>query len=219
MNKNWIIVSFEGIDYTGKTSLCNMLKSSMQGICSKEVIFLSDPPLIEPWAHLKDFFERSNEIDKLSEAIMLLSARIDLFNRIIKPKLSRYSIIILDRFIDSWFAYQSIRLRHYFQSQELALDFLCSLEQIIEKNKILYPPDKTILFLVDEHTLKNRMKTRKIKSKYEHLNFLMEVQKQYIALAERYKERYIIVDTQSKNLQEVYEDVQEIISRIANNKR
>ena len=210
-NRNALIISLEGIDYTGKTSICNMLKKSLTKKLSRDVIFLSDPPLIEPWVNLKNLFEMCEEIDKLSEAILLLSARIDYLNRIIKPNLLKGAIIILDRYTDSWFVYQSIRLRSYFGSQEKAINFLISINQILENNDVIIPPHKTIFLTVDIENLIKRMMNRNIISKYEQIEFLMEVQKKYLLLANNEKKRFIIIDTSSKSLYQLHKEIEEKI--------
>ena len=210
-NRNALIISLEGIDYTGKTSICNMLKKSLTKKLSRDVIFLSDPPLIEPWVNLKNLFEMCEEIDKLSEAILLLSARIDYLNRIIKPNLLKGAIIILDRYTDSWFVYQSIRLRSYFGSQEKAMNFLISINQILENNDVIIPPHKTIFLTVDIENLIKRMMNRNIISKYEQIEFLMEVQKKYLLLANNEKKRFIIIDTSSKSLYQLHKEIEEKI--------
>lgn len=211
-----LIMSIEGIDYTGKTSLCNMLKNSLPNKLSRDVIFISDPPChIDPWIDFKEFFEMGREIDKLSEAMLLLSARVDGLNRIVKPNLSRSPIVIFDRYIDSWFAYQSIRLQSYFGSQEKTMRFLITINQILEENNVIIPPQKTVLLTVNAENLRERMRHRGVASKYEQIGFLMDVQGRYLQLANIERKRYIAIDTSLKSLSQLHKKVEEIVLDLA----
>ena len=58
---------------------------------------------------------------------MLLAAQLDNSERKILGALAQNAIVIADRYIDSWFVYQSIRLAPYFDGETQALEFLIHL--------------------------------------------------------------------------------------------
>ena len=80
-------ISLEGIDFTWKTPFSQWLKRDLtaQGM---KVILTRDPPYyISPWNQFREFFESGENLALMSEAFLLLTARLDNFERVILPAL------------------------------------------------------------------------------------------------------------------------------------
>lgn len=199
-------VSLEGIDGAGKSTIVDRLISKITS--SGKTPYLTRDPIrnIEPWQSLYDLFEKSDKIDKASEALLLLSARVDNSQKRLRPALEDGQIIVADRYADSWFAYQSVRLAEHFGSEENALDYLISTHESLVGRNILLEPDRTIFLRVLPETSMRRVGKRATgttKSKYEAPEFQRKVATQYEAIAQRFPGRITVVDTEGKDLDEV----------------
>lgn len=202
-------ISLEGIDGTGKSTIAKKIADEV--IRFGKTPYLTRDPVreINPWADLYNIFERSERIDKLSEALLLLSSRVDNSRRRIKPALDQGNIVIADRFHDSWFAYQSIRLSEYFGNEMKALDYLISQHEILVNKGLLLEPDKTFIFKVDPEISMQRVTERSAKikkSKYDILKLQKRVAEQYDIISNRFPSRISVIDTENKNLEEVSEE-------------
>lgn len=206
-------ITVEGIDYTGKSTICQKLYTKLSEQ-KRNVILICDPPLIQPWQELKQFFEKQEKISKLSESILLLSARLDNYERIIKPAIRRGDIIIGDRYIDSWFAYQSYRLRSYFNNTDKAMDFLAGINDFLFRYSFLSLPDLTILIIDDPKKTLKRANSRSSVSKYEEIEIQSAAQNIYLRLAEKFHSRFRIIDAKGKNIDAVFKEVHNLCNNL-----
>ena len=206
-------VSIEGIDFTWKTTFSQWLTRDLttQGM---KVVTTRDPPYyLSPWNQLREFFEKGEDISHFSEAFLLLVARLDNFERIILPALMNNSIVIADRFVDSWIAYQSVRVAHYFVDKLEALEFLISIQDKLIKKRVLGLPGITIWILEKPEVAIKRAETALKISKYENLPFQQQVDKQYHILSERYPERIKTVDVRALDIKDAYINVLRVIAK------
>ncbi len=199
------LISIEGIDFTGKSTLCKHLEKAFKHQ-KRNVVLVCDPPNIDPWQHLKNFFEQQQKISPLSEAILLLSARLDNYERTVKPALERGEFVISDRYMDSWLAYQSFRLESNFRSLDETLEFLINLHGEMCRHSLLSYPDLTILITDDPKETIKRAKSRKGVSKYEILEMQEAVQDLYLKIAERFKSRFRVIEAKSKSITDVFNE-------------
>ena len=204
------LITIEGIDFTGKTSICQriVLKLKEQ---NKDVTLVIDPPSLHPWQEWKQFFETQQRIGRLSEAFLLLAARLDNYERVIKPALEGGGIVISDRYLDSWLAYQTHRLKSYFNdSIERTLDFLVEANNLFLHYSFLPLPDATILIVDEpEETLK-RAAVRGAISKYEEIETQSVVQGVYLVLAKKYNSRFTVIDAKGKDVDAVFGEVYDV---------
>jgi len=208
-----LFLSLEGIDFTWKTPFAEWLKRDFSD--NREVVVTRDPPyFLPPWNELKVFFERNEQVSYLAEALLLLAARIDNNERVILPALSRGALVIADRYFDSWFAYQAVRLARYFTgSQEKAQEFLFNLNRIIIENNFLVQPNLTILITDDPQRTIERKNEGKETSKYDVLEIQRLVDVRYQRLAEMFPERIVSVDVRDKNIDEAYAIIKILVGK------
>lgn len=203
--KSGLFISIEGIDLTGKSTICSLLKEDLLNK-GYSVYLSSDPPDISPWNEFKEFFEKGESINKISESIILLASRIDNFKRKIDKYLKEKYIVISDRYNDSWLAYQSLRLKDEFTNCDV-FQTLYQIERIIERSCNFRLPDYTIMILDNPDKIKNRLKTRNYKSKYEHTKIQKAVQDNYLKLLEFFKYRIDTIKAEDKPLEAVHSEI------------
>ena len=97
-------ITFEGIDGAGKSSHIEALAAWLRA-CGREVLLTREPggtPLAE---HLRALFLHQ-EMDALTEALLVFAGRRDHLRVVIEPALARGALVLCDRFTDATFAYQ-----------------------------------------------------------------------------------------------------------------
>ncbi|HUS60292.1 MAG TPA: hypothetical protein VMX76_02840 [Nevskiaceae bacterium] len=206
-----MFTSLEGIDFTGKTPIARWLRRDLleRGF---DVTLTRDPPYgLSPWDRFQEHFERGEDLTHISEAFLLLTARLDNYEKFILPKLQKGAVVIADRFLDSWFAYQSARLAKYFGSEEPALRFLVGLNQNLVDKGLLSFPNLTLLIDNDPALAMQRAKDVKVLSKYEVMNTQVRVALQYQRLVQLFPDRIRVIDGREKKIPEVYEEAKQIV--------
>lgn len=204
-------ISLEGIDFTWKTPFSRWLQRDLTAK-GQEVVITRDPPYyLSPWEHFHEFFERGEGITKLSEAMLLFAARIDNSEREIKSALGRNAVVVADRYADSWFAYQSIRLADYFGGAGKAMDFLVTHHNTFARRNLLLTPDLTVWIYDSPHTTIKRAEQKTKISKYENLPMQIKVDKQYRLLWKKFPRRIRRVDVRRKDINQAYALVKKVV--------
>ncbi|MCS7180133.1 MAG: dTMP kinase [bacterium] len=187
--KRGIIVSFEGIDGCGKTTI---VKKFYQYLLKKnyQVIVLHEPGGTKIGDRIRKILLSKNiEMSKFCELFLYLASRSQLIEEKIKKNLERGKIIILDRYIDSTFAYQGY-------GRNISLKFIRDLHSFIIEKKYL----PNITFLIDEKP-ENLIEILKRKNKdrieEESLEFQKKVRKGYLEIAKKNR-RVKIIKRQSE---------------------
>ena len=202
--KKGLMLSLEGINYTWKTPFAEWLKRDFSE--GREVVITRDPPyFLSPWDSLVEFFERREEMSRLAEAMMLLAARFDNNERVIIPAISRGALVIADRYIDSWLAYQSVRLADYFgKNPVMVREFLVGINEAMVSQGFIVRPDLTILIVDDpERTIERKHREEKT-SKYDFIDVQQRVLGQYLELADLFPDRIVRVEVFEKDIHEAY---------------
>ena len=97
-------ITFEGIDGAGKSSHLSALADALSAR-GHAVVVTREPggtPLAE---HLRSLF-LSQDMDPLTEALLVFAGRRDHLRTVIEPALVRGDVVLCDRFTDATFAYQ-----------------------------------------------------------------------------------------------------------------
>lgn len=108
-SNNGFLISFEGLDNSGKSTQINLLKTYLKSINKKVKVVeslggLQSVNLIKEILLNKDV----EKIDSVTELLLYQAARRELVVKQIKPALEEGKIVILDRYIDSSLVYQGI---------------------------------------------------------------------------------------------------------------
>ena len=100
------LITIEGIDGAGKTTLASMLLAALQGrgVAAR---LLREPGGVRTAELIRELVTSpALEIGARAEALMYAAARAQLVEEAIKPQLAEGMWVLLDRFVDSSLAYQ-----------------------------------------------------------------------------------------------------------------
>ncbi len=179
------VIAFEGIEGSGKSHHINHISKYLK---KKGIDFIK---LREPGGNpnsekiRKLILDKNSKFNKVTDLLLYLAARsenIQLLRKNYKKK-----IILIDRFIDSTVAYQ-----HY--GLGVDLKFINFINRNLLKE---FKVDYTFLNIVDRKNMVKRLKLRKSLNRYDKFNtkFYNNVQKGFIRLAKKRKNRYKIINS------------------------
>ena len=201
--KKNLFITFEGPEASGKSSQIKLLSSFFKKNNIKYII-TREPGGTGIAEKLRKIILNKNEtITPVEELLLLMAARLNHINNIIKPALKKGKIVVSDRFADSTFVYQGF-VNNF------------GLEKTIKLHKELlnnFLPNKTFLFQLPTKEIIKRLKKRKNKNKYDKINkkFHDKVTDGYKKISKNNKRFYKI--NASKSITNIHE---EIIKQIEN---
>jgi dTMP kinase len=201
INSNSVLISIEGIEGCGKSSLIEQLKQKLPVLYPQKTFHFFREPGATPWGEkvrallLDAQLERST----LSEVFLFISARAELNQQCIKPLLEKSDqVIILDRYFDSTYAYQGF-------VQGIDLNYLKSLHQTPGLNLV---PKKTLYLKISAQTSLMRQQIRNQTKDYFEQWGLDKIQKLvsgFDTLAKDSPQRFSIIDAEL-SMDKVLED-------------
>lgn len=172
-----MFITFEGIDGAGKSSHIAAVVEYLreQG---REVIATREPggtPLAEKLRAIG----LNDEMDPLTEALLMFAARRDHLVQLIEPALARGAIVICDRFTDSTFAYQG-------GGRGFDLGVLSTLEAMVQSRADglgIRQPDLTLWFDLPPTVAATRLVGARVPDKFEQqpVDFFLAVSNGYRA--------------------------------------
>ena len=203
-NKKNFFISFEGPEASGKSTQINLLKSFF--IKNKISYIITREPGGTKIAEKlrKIILDKKLSITPNEELLLLMAARLNHINNVIKPALDKGKIVVSDRFADSTFVYQGY-------SNNFGLNKSIKLHKEIINN---FLPKKTFLFLLSANEINKRLKKRKIFNKYDksNLKFHRSILSGYKKLSNNNK-RFILIDaTLSKRI--IHNNIIKIVKRL-----
>jgi dTMP kinase len=202
MNRGWFI-TFEGPDGSGKTTISTNVFQQLktEGF---DVIYTREPGGIEIAEKIRDIIldPKNTAMDKKTEALLYAASRRQHLIEKILPALEQNKIVICDRFVDSYLAYQGV-------GRGIGIDNVLAINEFAIEG--LYP-DLTIYLDIDPIKGLTRIANRHYRDRLdrEENEFHLKVSKGYEALKEIFKDRYKIVDAD----RQVHEIVDEAVAII-----
>jgi len=203
--KKNLFISFEGPEASGKSSQIKLLSSFFKKNKVPHLMTREPGGTVIGEKLRKIILDKNEPITPTEEILLLMSARLNHINNIIKPALKEGKIVISDRFADSTFVYQGFVNKY-------GLTKTKELHKSILRN---FLPSKTFLFLLPSKIINNRLKQRKISNKYDKINtdFHNQVIKGYKIISKNNKRFHMLDATDSiKNIH------LKIIQALSNNK-
>ncbi len=205
--KRGILVSFEGIEGTGKSTqtkrLCNYLKN--KGI---KYTVLREPGSSVLGEQIRDILLYSKGgLSCFAETLLFIAARDHLRRQKIETALVKKDVVILDRYADATFAYQG-----YGSGVDLKL--------IKQLNKLAMGtaiPDVTILFDIDPKIGLVRS-GRNDRFEKRKLAFHKRVRQGYLRLAKENPKRIKIIDAK-EDVAYIQDKVREILLSVLKSKK
>lgn len=173
------LITLEGIDGTGKSSIAKMLETKFP-----EAVFTREPTRGWIGEAVKQSIE--SDTDPLAELFLFVADHAEHIAKVIKPALLEGKLVISDRYSDSRYAYQGATLSNMFDD---AMGWV----QGIHRGWTIVP-DLTILFTIDPAVAVARCGIRGEHTKFEKIEFLRTVQENFVKLAEKEPQRFVIID-------------------------
>ena len=155
-----MFITFEGIDGAGKTTHISALEQALQAR-GHTVVRTREPggtPLAE---NLRELVLHQ-DMDALTEALLVFAARRDHVQRVIAPALARGEVVLCDRFADATFAYQGA-------GRNFDWDTLHALETMVlrQEDGSQLQPDLTLWFDVPPAIAARRLADARQPDKFE----------------------------------------------------
>ena len=168
-----MFITFEGIDGSGKSTQCQLLKDSLEKKGYK-VLVTREPGGTKTAEAIRNVLLHIHEpIEAMTEVFLYCAARVEHLEKIILPKLAEGYIVISDRFYDSTIAYQG---------GGRGLGF----EKMIEINKVFIEkatPDLTFFIDTNLMTIEKRMDKKELdRMEKEGMTFMKKVRQGYLDL-------------------------------------
>ncbi len=173
------LITLEGIDGTGKSSIAKMLGNKFP-----EAVFTREPT--GSWIGKAVQKSIESDTDPLAELFLFVADHAEHITKVIRPALAEGKLIISDRYFDSRYAYQGATLSDIFDD---AMGWV----QGIHKGWTIVP-DLTILFTIDPAVAVARCGVRGEHTKFEKIEFLRSVQENFLKLAREEPLRFVIID-------------------------
>ncbi len=185
MNRKGVLISFEGVDGSGKSTQARLLSEHLKRL-KYNVLFIREPGgTILSEAIRGILLDNAHKsMCMRTELLLFLASRAELVDKVIKPALNRGTIVITDRFSDSTLAYQ-VDGRGLPRSVVTAAN-----EFAAERIK----PDLT--FVVDLGIAKahSRLKAKKDRMESSAQNFHRRVRRGFLRIAAAEPKRVKVVD-------------------------
>lgn len=144
------LISVEGLDGTGKTTVCAALAERLesQGVA---VLRLREPGGTELGEQIRGLLaDPSRTLEPRTELLLFAAARAELVEIVIRPALAEGTWVLLDRFVDSTLAYQGA-------GRQLG-DGMARAANAIATGQLM--PDRTLLLRAARDVREGRMDDR-----------------------------------------------------------
>jgi dTMP kinase len=176
-----MLITIEGIDGSGKSSLVEALKSELSDI---NPIFTREPG--SSW--IGDQVRRAiaEQIDPISEALLFTADHAYHLATVVRPALRQDRLVISDRYSDSRYAYQAATL------EQVLPDALTWLKRVHEGWTLR--PDLTFLLVIPVDEALRRLASNTHREHFERGEILEKVQQTYLKLASDDPARFVIID-------------------------
>jgi len=183
-------ITFEGIDGAGKSTHITPLAERLRA-AGLTVVTTREPggtPLAE---RLRDLALHQN-MDPLTEALLMFAARREHVRAVIQPALERGAVVLCDRFTDATFAYQG-------GGRGLDWDALLRLEQMVQTDAgtgVLLQPALTLWFDLPPQAAAARLADVRLPDRFEAqpVAFFEAVRAAYARRLREAPERIVRID-------------------------
>jgi len=201
-------ISFEGLDGCGKTTQMEKLVASLrsEGI---EVLTTREPGGTDIGERIRSVLldSRTAGLDRWAEMALMFASRAQLIAQMIEPALKSGRWVLCDRFTDSTEAYQG-------GGRQLGSEAVLELHRVLCRN--LWP-DLTILMDSDVTYSVQRARRRNTlaapdgapdENRFERESkaFFTRVHETYLKIAEREKQRVVLIDAR-RSIEDVHEEI------------
>jgi dTMP kinase len=200
-----MFITFEGIDYSGKSTQAKLLHEYFLKNKVKSIL-VREPGGTKISEKIRKILLNREHLEMLpiTEFFLFSASRSQLVNEVIKPNLKRGVIVICDRYYDSSSAYQGyggkLDVKKIFEVNDFATSGLVpDLTFLIDIS-----PRKAFARAVEKHKF-DRIENKK-------LSFYKMVHDGFKKIAGKNKKRFVVIDG-SKTVEEVHELIVRLIGK------
>ncbi|EFM29009.1 dTMP kinase [Streptococcus gallolyticus] len=209
--KNGIIISFEGPDGAGKTTVLEQVLPVLQEK-GYDIVTTREPGGVEIAERIRDVILDVNHVamDSKTELLLYMAARRQHYVEKVLPALEAGKVVLIDRFIDSSIAYQGA-------GRGLDKDIITRLNDFVTDGR---KPDLTLYFDVESEIglarIAKNAEREVNRLDLEKLDMHKRVREGYLALAEQEK-RIVTIDASRELADVVSETLHTILEQLAKN--
>ena len=180
------LLTFEGIDGSGKSTQIDLLEKKMHDI-NIPLSIVREPGGTEVSEKIREILldKKNMSLSSVAESLLFIAARSQLMSEKVLPELKKNKIVICDRFIDSTVAYQGY-------GRGLDVSYLEKLNYFGTFGRV---PDLTIIIDIDpKHSIERRMDKEHDRMESSGFEFYSKVQKGYHKIACSEPDRCKMID-------------------------
>lgn len=209
--KNGIIISFEGPDGAGKTTILEHVLPVLQEK-GYDIVTTREPGGVEIAERIRDVILDVNHVamDSKTELLLYMAARRQHYVEKVLPALEAGKVVLIDRFIDSSIAYQGA-------GRGLDKDIITRLNDFATDGR---KPDLTLYFDVESKIglarIAKNAEREVNRLDLEKLDMHKRVREGYLALTEQEK-RIVTIDASRELADVVLETLHTILEQLAKN--
>lgn len=190
-----MLITIEGIDGVGKTTVWEALQDSVDAVFTKE-------PTDSWYGDAVQQSVADDDADPLAELFLYTADHADHLRRVVRPALDQDELVISDRYADSRYAYQGASLAGVIPRP---MEYVRGIHQPFTR-----PPDATIYLDLPPQTGAERAGAS---DKFEQADYLAAVQANYEQLIDYEPERFVRIDA-DRSPEEVIDSVEHTIERL-----
>ena len=202
-----LFITFEGGEGSGKSSALRLIDERLRKD-GYETVLTREPggtPIAEQIRNV--ILDKGNTaMDSRTEALLYAASRRQHLVEKVWPALKAGKVVLCDRYLDSSLAYQG-------GARGLGIDNVLGVNMFATEGTF---PDLTLLFDIEPELGLQRIAANAAREvnrlDLEKIEFHRGVRKTFLSLAERYPERFVIIDA-SQPLDKVVEDAYEAIAQ------
>jgi len=192
-----MFVSFEGVDWSGKSTQAELLADWLRGQ-GRTVVTTREPGGTPVAEGVRQLVLHGEEMSPWAEAALYAAARAENVAQTIRPALERGADVVCDRYLDSSVAYQGA-------GRGLGPDAVRGLSLLVTGGLL---PDRTFLVLLDPDEAVRRSAGDHDRIERAGGDFMRRVDAAYRALAGAEPERVVAVDG-ARAPEEIAEEIRE----------
>ena len=188
-SNNAKFITFEGIDGCGKSTQAKLLLEYMNKSVV-ETILVREPGGTNISESIREILlhSSSGQMGDRTESLLMTASRAQLTQDVIIPNMEQGKFVIADRYSDSTLAYQG-------GGRNLDVEWLIELNNYATFTLL---PDITFFVDIRSEEALRRLDSNKDRIEGEGIEFQARVRKTYHELAERFNDRYVILDGYSE---------------------
>ncbi|MDA8792464.1 dTMP kinase [Bacteriovoracaceae bacterium] len=208
-DKNFLnakIISFEGIEACGKSTQIELLKEYLD---ENKITYLAlrEPGSNDTAEKIRDLLlNKDLKKDPLTEILLFMAARRELFIDQIVPNLNKKKVFILDRSIDSTLVYQAM-------AHDLDWEYFYGLH---EELNLCIVPHRTFYFQMNYENSIERQKTRNQEQDYfeqKPKRYYTKLISGYDYLSQRFPDRFVTINA-DETIQSISTKVRKVVMEL-----